>query len=247
MRPWLIVATLFLALGVSTAVVRSWPQRGNAPVVEQGPGEVYLALGDSLATGAVLSDPLRESYVALLTARLQGQGVTRLVNVGVAGATSESLLLQQLPRALSTNAQARAAGQRVSPITLGIGGNDLRAAVQGNEAERAAVVARAGNNIGQALDALRAAAPDADIAVMTYYDPFGTDQTIVGSEGYWVARLNEAIRREAAGREARVAEVQDAFGGGRAYEYTNILVGDVHANARGHAVIAEQLWQALGY
>jgi lysophospholipase L1-like esterase len=121
------------------------------------------------------------------------------------------------------------------------------AAQEASEEQRRATVQRIGQNIGAALDALREASPDADIAVMTYYDPIGGDPAIVGSEAFWVKQLNDEIRAQATSRNAAVADVYTAFSGGRAYEYTNVLVGDIHANARGHTLIAEQYWRALGY
>ena len=44
-----------------------------------------------------------------------------------------------------------------------------------------------------------------------------------------------------------VADVYPAFAGGRFYTHTYILFGDVHANAQGHALMADIFLQALGY
>jgi lysophospholipase L1-like esterase len=95
---------------------------------------------------------------------------------------------------------------------------------------------------------LRQVAGDqADIAVMTYYNPYGGEISIVNSEAYWIDQLNQAIREEATQRGIAVADVFTPFEGGHAFSYTYILLGDIHANAQGHRVIADQFFAALGY
>lgn len=243
-----VIAALVLG-GAGLAV---WQRQSQAtplprPYQPQGAGSLYLALGDSLATGFRLADPQRENYVAVLSSRLSAQGTNDYVNLGIAGATSGSLIERQLPRALELLRQAEAEGQRVSPITIDIGGNDLRSVENAGEAEREALVRQVGSNLATIFKELRQVARDSDIAVMTYYNPYGGDPSIAGSDAYWVERLNAEIRHQAGLHGIAVAEVYQAFDEGRAYEYTNILLGDIHANSRGHAVIAEQFWQALGY
>ncbi|NJM05569.1 SGNH/GDSL hydrolase family protein [Candidatus Gracilibacteria bacterium] len=214
----------------------------------QGPGDSYLALGDSLAWGASLDDPATQSYPALIYAELNAMRPIDADNLAVPGETSSSFLRRQLPRAITLIEAERAAGRLVSPITLDIGGNDLRAAERASPEERAAVVAAARQNIAVALDQLREAAGDAaDIAVMTYYNPYGGETNIVNSEAYWVDQLNQAIRAEAAQRGVAVADAFTPFEGGRAFSYTYILLGDIHANAQGHRVIADQFLAALAY
>ncbi len=238
-------AALLLALALMAAAWNARRPLANPP---QGPGDIYLALGDSLAWGAGLDDPAAQSYPALLHAAMAAGQPIELANLSVPGETSGSFVARQLPRALELLAAARREGRRVSPITLDIGGNDLRSVERAGPAEREAVVAVARTNIAEALDALRSAAgPDADLAIMTYYNPYGGDERLEGSDAYWVERLNEAIREEAARRGVLVADVYPAFAGGRYYTHTFILSGDIHANAQGHALIAEIFWEALGY
>jgi lysophospholipase L1-like esterase len=153
----------------------------------------------------------------------------------------------QLTRAKATIAAARREGLRVSPITLNIGGNDLRNVERAGPERRAEAVATAQRNLARILDELRAAAPDADIAVMTYYNPYGGDPSVQNSEAYWVAQLNAAIIAEATQRGITVADAFTPFEGGRAYTHTFILFGDVHANAAGHELMAEAFRNALGY
>jgi lysophospholipase L1-like esterase len=225
-----------------------WATRPPGAYTPQGPGSIYLALGDSLAWGFRLDDRATQSYPALIHAALADPAATELVSLAVPGETTGSLVARQIPRAVELIAAARREGRSVSPITLDIGGNDLRAVERAAPAEREAAVDAARRNIGRALDELRkAAGPRADIAVMTYYNPYGGDPSVEGGDAYWVERLNEAIRAEADRRSVAVAEVYPAFTGGRFYTHTFILFDDIHANAQGHALIAEIFLQALGY
>lgn len=241
----LIAGALALLIALAGALRAAAPPPAYAP---QGPGEIYLALGDSLAWGFSLDDREAESYPGRIHARLAAEAPIELANLGVPGATSGSLLEGQLPRAVELIRAARREGRRVSPITLGIGGNDLRTVERAGPEERAAAVAAARANIGRALDELRAAAgPRADLAVMTYYNPYGGDPAAEGSDAYWVEQLNLAIRGEAARRGVAVADVYPAFTGGRFYTHTFVLFGDIHANAQGHALIAETFLETLGY
>lgn len=241
------VAALLL-VGVSAGV---WWFAPKGPVAYQpvGAGDTYLALGDSLAWGAQLADPQRESYPALLRARLFTTGSQpALVNISVPGATSGSLRRQQLPRAVGLIEQARAAGQRVSPITIDIGGNDLLAAQRGDTTQRTATIAAAQANITATLDALREATDgDADIVIMAYYNPYGGDPQQPDSEAAWVIKMNDMIRAVAEPRGVAVADAYTPFEGGRAYALTNIVLGDFHANREGHIVMADAFWQALQY
>jgi lysophospholipase L1-like esterase len=238
-------AALALALALAGA---AWGVRQPAAAEPEGPGDIYLALGDSLAWGASLDDPAAQSYPALLHAAMAAEGPIELANLAFPGETSGSFVARQLPRALELIAAARREGRRVSPITLDIGGNDLRNVERASPDEREAAVAVARANIASALDALRAAAgPGADLAVMTYYNPYGGDASLEGGDAYWVERLNGAIREEATRRGVAVADVYPAFEGGRSYTHTFILSGDIHANAQGQALIAEIFREALGY
>ena len=246
-----LVAIVLTILVLIAGGIGGWLLFSNRPVAYApvGPGNTYLALGDSLAWGFRLADPDTESYPALLHARLQAADQTRtLVNISVPGATSSALRRQQLPRAISLIERERAAGRRVSPITIDIGGNDLRAAESADTARRDAAVAAVGANLSAILDALReATAGDADIVVMAYYNPYGGDANVPTSEAAWVMKLNNAIRAAAEPRGVAVADTYTPFEGGRAYALTNIVVGDIHANRQGHLVMADAFWSALQY
>jgi lysophospholipase L1-like esterase len=243
------LAALIGASSVLLALVIAINWWFGAPVsyTPQGPGNIYLALGDSLAWGFQLDERTSESYPALLHAELSARQPIELRSLAFPGETTGSLLNGQLRRAEDLIAEAQRDGLRVSPITITIGGNDLRNVERRGPAERAAAVETAQRNIGTLLAALRRAAPSADIVIMTYYNPYGGDATILNSEAYWVAQLNSAIASEAARYGVALADAFTPFEGGRAYTHTFILINDVHANAAGHQLMAEAFWQALGY
>jgi lysophospholipase L1-like esterase len=249
-----VVAVLLIA-SISAGVGLAYQKRPDERPEYRpaGAGETYLALGDSLAAGFTVGDPA-EAYVARIHAALRRERpAIGIRNFAVPGETSSSFLRGQLPVALELIAAERAAGRRVSPITLDIGGNDARAAEPLDRAGRAEALRRVEENLGHALDALLEATrdssgePGADLVVMSYYNPFGGDPADDMSAAYWTNQLNLAIMRAASTRGVPVADVGGAFSGGLVYRYTYITAGDIHANADGHQIIAEQFWRALQY
>jgi len=248
--PIILIVLLFAAAG-GWYITRARPQPPVESAGPAGPGDVYLALGDSLAAGFTVSHS-EEAYVARIGAALRQRQPIAIRNVAVPGETSDSILRGQLPRALRIIVEEQAAGRRVSPITIDIGGNDALAAERASNDVRAATIERVERNIATLLDQLIAATTQdgrrtADIAIMTYYNPFPGDETDPASAAYWGARLNDAIARVAEERGVAVADISDAFAGGNVYRYTYIAAGDVHANADGHALIAQYFLEALGY
>lgn len=224
---------------------------GAAAPPPTGPGDIYVALGDSLAAGWITSKP-EDAYVARIAASLRQIKPVELRNFAVPGETSASLLRTQLPQALTYIKQQQAAGKRISPITLDIGGNDARAVERASQQVRQQTIDTIGANIGKALDQLIAATTvrgqrTADIAIMTYYNPYPGDAADQTTNAYWSAQLNRAIERAAQQRGVKVADVASAFEGGKVYRYTYITTGDVHANSDGHALIAQRFLQALNY
>jgi lysophospholipase L1-like esterase len=158
---------------------------------------VYLALGDSVAAGVGASDPAVTGYVPRLYDLLRdepscqllgrpGCGSLALDNLAVGGATSTTLLTDQLPvaedelRAHNGDGNPR---NDVLVVTIDIGGNDVFSVVPSCTAGAtpqclALVQARLASfeaNFSQILSRLRAAAgPDTVIVAMTYYNPLGS-------------------------------------------------------------------------
>jgi lysophospholipase L1-like esterase len=247
-----IVPVLLVGLLAAGGVYLARSAARSAEYAPTGPGNVYVALGDSLAAGFVVGAP-EEAYVARIAATIRAEQPIDVRNFAVPGETSSSLLRRQLPAALAYIEEQRAAGRRVSPITIDIGGNDLLRARPLDADARHELIAAVERNIGDTLDQLRDATSsmlggrEADLAIMTYYNPFLGDSADPASDAYWSTQLNLAIQRAARARGVAVADVASAFAGGNVYRYTYITSGDIHANADGHGLIAERFLEALEY
>jgi lysophospholipase L1-like esterase len=189
-----------------TAIALMITAVGAAPATAQEPdlvadAPVQLSLGDSWPAGARASDP-SEGYVPQLNEALKAQfncsGAgpdqaragckhLQLVNLAVGGATTPTLIANQLPSAeelLESRNDDGKPRNDVEVVTLHIGGNDVT-----NPIINACLINRALNcqatieselgayrtDLDQALSRLRAAAGDeARIVIGTYDNPIAT-------------------------------------------------------------------------
>ncbi|MBA3947439.1 MAG: SGNH/GDSL hydrolase family protein [Herpetosiphonaceae bacterium] len=248
---------LIILLGILVVLLGTggwyWVHASTPPVyTPTGVGDMYLGLGDSLAAGWN-AEP-GKGYVERLSTHLQHVNPRLVVrNLAVPGETTASFSGQQLVVALRLIKAQQAAGKRVSPITLTIGGNDAKNAERRPDAERHQVIDRVNKNLNAALDQLLAATRGpsgertADIVVMTYYNPWGGDPQNTKSPAYWAAELNKAISAAAKSHGVALADGFTPFEDGKAWTLTYITNGDVHANNAGHQILADQFWQALQY
>ena len=228
----------------------------------------YLALGDSLGVGVGASDPATKGYVPRFRHFLQSnKGLDTdlfLNNLSIGGATSDSLISDQLPAALK-DLKKRNSDKKpdndVEVVTVDIGGNDVLALLgicAGGvtptcTAAISTTFATFSANFDFILDELRTAAgPDTTMIVMTYYNslvatgcplnalaPLG-DIVLEGEPllGLPVG-LNDLIRAIAA---AHGAEVADTFG---QLAPDDIQPDCVHANDDGYGSIAAQFKAAF--
>jgi len=219
----------------------------------RGIGELYLALGDSLGVGLLSSMPDTRGYVALLHDLLERSAgrTVQLRNLSISGETARSFVVGgQLVAAQGALAEAQRVGWRVSPITIDLGGNDLRALQGADDAAREAGLVQYRADMGQIFDALIAATTtngvrQGDIVTMTIYNPAGGDPQVARSDAWWVARFNSVLGEEATRRGIAVAPVAARFAG---QERTLTWMPlDFHPNNAGHRAIAETLWGANGY
>lgn len=229
---------------------------------------LYLALGDSVAAGVGASDPAVTGYVPLFHEILRDELVCRpsgrpgcreltLRNLAVSGATSTTLIAEQLPVAvaeLRARNHDRRPNNDVEVVTIVIGGNDVFRVVPscttGPTPECIALIQAALGtfqaNFAQILGDLRTAAgPDTVIIAMTYYNPLPSCQlaplaslaevVLEGQADPPLAGLNDLIRSISATNGAVVAE---AYGQLSSTE----LVGGadcLHPNDAGHQEIAD--------
>lgn len=267
-RKTLVIGLVALLLLPSAAIAKekkSPPNRASVPL--------YLALGNSLATGVGASNPDRKAYVPRFHRYLRfnltcSRGASsvckalRLDNIGVSGATTTTLVQNQLPQAIATLEARNQDGNRrnnVEVISIDIGGNDVfplvgicaggitPACAQAIQIRFATVA----QNLTLTLAQLRTAAgPDTEIVVMAYYNslvgcelaqfaPLG-NLILEGGPGLPVG-LNDLIRSIAADVDASVAETFGLVG-------PDDLVGGadcLHANDSGYKIIADAFAEAI--
>ena len=242
------------------------------------PRHFYLALGDSLAYGFQEGKFLSElpnvdagtfntGYVDDFGAILRTvDPAVQTVNLGCPGETTASYFVAcsyelggfplHQPYAGSQEAAAltflEAHPGQVSPITLDNGANDTTPCLGSPDPScLPTAIAQVGANLDRALGELRAAAPNAEIIVMEYYDPFAA--VVPGTVAGTLA-LNHAIATAAAAHGARVADAFTPFNLALPQPETLCALtlfctplNDTHASDAGYAVIAHQFWAASGY
>ncbi len=180
-----------LAIAVIAVVALAVPASADAPA-----GSVVLSVGDSVAAGTGSSNPESIGYVPRFHRSLKSVDCNELeaeacphlelVTFARGGATSATLIAEQLAPAVA-EIVARAGdadpNNDVEYIAITIGGNDVFgpvvAACGGGVTQEcidtiAATFATYQANLAVILGTLRAAAPEAEIAIMTYYNPLGS-------------------------------------------------------------------------
>jgi lysophospholipase L1-like esterase len=146
----------------------------------------------------------------------------------------------------------------LSPITLDIGSNDFNGLISscglnGTSclAQGApAILSQYAANLARILSALRDAAPQSEIIVMQYYDPYAPVQPL---SIQIVQQQNSIIAAAAATYRARVADAFTPFNLNTPQPQTLCALslicsqGDIHASDAGYAVIAGAFWTSSGY
>ena len=211
--------------GAATAPARDTSSAAPTSPAVRGAG-YYLALGDSLAAGFQNgADHRTEGYVGAVRKAVEDRdGATELVNLACSGETTTTMLRggectygrgSQLAEA-EQFLRDHAANVRL--VTLDIGGNDVARCGFGGLKTSCTkpALATLSDNLPQITSRLRAAAPDAEVVVLNYYDPFLV-LDLVGSSGLGqksvteLAKVNAAIASSAGASGARVADVAAAF------------------------------------
>jgi lysophospholipase L1-like esterase len=235
----------------------------------------YMALGDSLAWGYGASDPDTKGYVPLFHDFLESKEWWNrpllLNNLSIPGATSTSLISDQLPAALE-ELEARNGDwwwwpfNDVTVVTVDIGGNDLLALLDvcadGITPECQAAIgttfATFSANFDYTLDELReAAGPRTTIVVMTYFNslegpgcpadlvPLG-EAVLEGNPAIGLpVGANDLIRSIAAAHDAEVAELVPGGEFPALLGESNILPDCVHPNDSGYQIIADAFVDAF--
>lgn len=220
----------------------------------------YIAIGDSLSFGLGASEPNQTGFVALVhdalegSDRFSGSGID-LLNLSAPGATSPDLLETGGQLQLALAEIARSSSPPV--ISVSIGGNDLLDLADAdspclNDVQTEPCLDELGEtlstlqaNLGEVLDSLREASPEANIVVLDLYNPFsgtGDIRELLADAG--VQRINGVIGATAADADLRIdlASVFQVFQG-RGKQW--IATDGIHPNDAGHAVLAETVLAAL--
>lgn len=216
---------------------------------------IYLALGDSWAAGSF--DSAEGGYVNRLFDELPADEQFELRNLSEGGATTGSLIADQLPAATALLEQRDSTGDL---ITVTIGGNDiflpiLSSCATGVTPQCREAIAQAfepyADNLTEILATLRTAAgEDADIVVTAYDNPIpNCFLSGLGDLGELVLEggpdlpdgLNDITRSVAEGYDAAVAET---FGALEASDWVGGF-DCLHPNSPGHEKVKDAFVSAL--
>jgi lysophospholipase L1-like esterase len=209
-------------------------------------GDIYVSMGDSVAAGNGASDASSTSFAALVASR---ESLT-LFNVAKAGATSQTVLDEQLARVLPLLGSGR-----VRLITISAGGYDLaglipNAACVEEPLPAACPLEETLDGVAQRIDELLRALRDEDarvpIVLLGYPNFFsGTGHPWDAPAGRVLPRLVTRLQ-DVASRYDRVrVAVADFDGRGGELTHVNDAKFDPHPNDAGHRVIADAMLAAL--
>jgi lysophospholipase L1-like esterase len=242
------------------------------PAAAEAPeGPAHVALGDSIAAGSVANSP-NTGYVQRLNRYLRSVDCNdsgpaacphlELVDFSVGGAKSQDLIDVQLGPAVAEIVARASDGDPnndVEFITVTIGGNDLfrpviEACAGGASPTCIATIQSIfmtyQANLGTVLGTLRAVAPDAEIAIMTYDNPIGTcflsdldplaDEVLEGVD-LLPFGLNDIIRGVAAATGVSVVETYGLL------DDADFVGGDdcLHPDDSGHRKIAKEFFSVM--
>jgi lysophospholipase L1-like esterase len=243
-----VVAAGAIALGSATAGWAAPSPEGSAKAMGY-----YLALGDSLAAGyqPVGGVDLTGGYTDDVLAGIQATNPkTQLVNLACPGERSTSMVSggicpydqgSQLDQALEF---LHAHGRYTRAITVQIGANDVQRCVDRTTLVIDLICIQAGmadvaTYLPMILGKLRTQAPDAQVIVLNYYNPFLAawltgDTALAQQSAQLQATLNAIIAQAAAASGSTLADVATAF---RSTDWT--LVGGVPTNV---AYICRYTW-----
>jgi acyl-CoA thioesterase-1 len=214
------VSTETDGLGSGEGVAEGSTPTCTAPASE-GADDVVTVLffGDSLTAGYGLADPSSEAYPALVEAEAREAGLpVRVVNAGVSGETTAG--------GLRRVAWTLGSEPDVDVFVLALGGNDGLRGLDPSAMQ---------SNLGDILDCVHSAHPEARLVVAGMEAPpnLGTDYT---------ARFRAVFPAVAAQFSATVVPfLLDGVGGVARLNQSD----GIHPTAEGQRRVAENIWQAL--
>jgi len=244
----------------------------------------YLSLGDSLAAGERDDHVahLEEGYVAhvLPAVRAEVDPKAKLVNLGCSGGETTATFIaggvcsyEEGSQLAQAEEFLHAHARKTRLITLSLGANNVQRCARTGVVDLACVqagLALAAQDFAVIYGRIRAAAPDVEIVVSNYYNPF-LAAWLTGPEGQLLAQqsavlqdaLNGLIAANAGAVGAEVADVASAFRSDDWATYpgtslpTNVVVicqttymctpaQNFHANPTGYALMATAIIARVG-
>ncbi len=238
-RAALLIGVLWSVLLTSIVPARSVAQ----------PPALCLAAGDSLAAGVGSTLPRERSAAALLCRWSEAFFGTRaqLVSLARPGERASTYRASGQIDALKEEVERAArSGQPVRFVLLSLGGNDLLALQDVDDAERDRRLTAFAVDVRAAFRATREAiGPEVPLLVLTVYDPTEGDPAVERSDSWWIARFNEEITRAAEEVGGSVVDLAPVFRG-HTRDWTWWPV-DIHPTNAGYEAIARAAWRVLGW
>jgi acyl-CoA thioesterase I len=190
-------------------------------------GVRYVAVGASDTVGVGATDPAKDSWPALIGARLP-EG-SAYVNLGVSGSLAQQAVTQQLPGAIA---------QRPTVVSVWLAVNDLNATIE--PASYADAVGQIVDGLLQKTSATIFVGTVPDLRAVPVYA--GIDKTLLLAR---ISAYNDVITRLAAKDPARVVAV-DLFTGSAALVSTATVSQDgFHPSDEGYRLIADRFAAAM--
>lgn len=220
----IVVVAAFVALPIGSAQAMPISPADSMPVgsahADPPTPKWYLALGDSLAAGyqPTTGDDLTGGYVGDVLTMLKGQNNNvKLTNLACSGESTTTFVTgtrcatkrSQLAEALHF---LKGRSHQAGVITIDLGSNDINTCVSAAGIDMTCVAAgmrSVATNLPPILQQLHAAAPNADLVVLNYYNPF-LAAYLLGAPGQALAAQSEVLATEFNGEIAQAAEAIDA-------------------------------------
>ncbi len=201
----------------------------------------YLVLGDSIAYGSGLSNPVEAVY-GKIVADTHGFNYT---NYSVPGHTTSNLL------ARLEKEEVIAAVKEAEIISISIGGNNFLmsdllglmadALIKSDYSEMDKIAEGFYTEFSEIMDVINENNPDAIVLMQTLYNPQSGKIRPVYGEGQ--KRLNEMVNKynEEHPGEIIIVEVGEALG----EDMDCFAADDIHPSAKGNRLIAEEILETL--
>lgn len=220
--------------GIPAVLLLVWNLCLFAGAEEKRP--TLLVLGDSIAYGEGLTDPVSQCYGALVA---EQEGFS-LINRAVNGYMSRDLLAL-----LEENGSLREQVTQADLLVISIGGNDflrqvdrmLEEILDGNRDTLEGILQDLEENLDGILIQIRKLNPQVPILLQTLYNPFYSPLRVVC--GGMIDRLNNVYRKYLENHPGayELLDVAEAFEGHPEY----IADDHIHPSAAGHEAISQVL------